>query len=274
MKTQVRMILWIGALSLLLASAVSAQTGKPLKKCAGDAVISGTVCIDTYEASIWRVPDPLGANKALVKKIQMGKADVDDLTDGGATQLGVASANYAPCVPNGSGCTDVFAVSVPGVTPSGFATWFQAQQACKNARKRLPTNAEWQAAVVGTPGPGPDNGTTDCNTASTFAVSTTGSRSSCRSADGAFDMVGNLYEWIAEWVPRSTGCTTWSSDVSQPGVLQCLLGAATTGDPGAIARGGNFAYDNALGAAAGPLSIVAFDEPSQSTSVVGFRCAR
>jgi hypothetical protein len=265
-------LLWICALALLADAA--AQTGKPLKKCAQDAVLSGTVCMDRYEASIWRVPDPLGANKALVKKIQLGKADVDDLTGGGATPLGTASANYAPCAPNGSGCTDLYAVSIPGVVPSGFATWFQSQQACKNARKRLPTNAEWQAAVAGTPGPGPDNGTTDCNTASTFAVSTSGSRSACRSADGAFDMVGNLYEWVAEWIPRSTGCTSWSSDVSQPGVLQCLLGAATTGEPGAIARGGNFAYDYSLGAAAGPLSVVAFDEPSQSTLVVGFRCVR
>jgi hypothetical protein len=273
MRTRSQRILWAGALTLL-ASGAAAQTGKPLKKCAADAVISGTVCMDRYEASIWRVPDPLGANKALVKKIQMGKADVADLTDGGATQLGTASANYAPCVPNGSGCTDIFAVSVPGVVPSAFATWFQTQQACKNARKRLPTNAEWQAAVAGTPGPGPDNGTTDCNTASTLAVSTTGSRSACRSSDGAFDMVGNLYEWVAEWVPRSTGCTAWGSDMSQPGVLQCLLGVATAGEPGAIARGGNFAYDNALGAAAGPLSIIAFDEPSQSTLVVGFRCVR
>ena len=60
-----------------------------------------------------------------------------------------------------------------GVPPSGEVTWFQAQAACKNSRKRLPSNAEWQAAVAGTPDPGPDNGTTDCNTSSTFATELT-----------------------------------------------------------------------------------------------------
>jgi hypothetical protein len=90
-------------------------------------------------------------------------------------------------------------------------TWFQAQEACANAGKRLPSNAEWQVAANGTPDPGPDNGTTDCNTASTFAVALTGSRSNCVSARRAFDMVGNLYEWVADWVPASTGCPLWGS---------------------------------------------------------------
>jgi hypothetical protein len=47
----------------LLASRAEAQGAKPLKKCAPDAVIAGTVCMDTYEASVWRVPDPAGANR-------------------------------------------------------------------------------------------------------------------------------------------------------------------------------------------------------------------
>ena len=93
------------------------------------------------------------------------------LTAGGATQLGTSGDDYAPCADSGQNCTDdIYAVSLPGVTPSAFITWFQAQQACTNAGKRLPTNAEWQAAVAGTPDPGPDDGTTDCNTASAFAV--------------------------------------------------------------------------------------------------------
>jgi hypothetical protein len=38
--------------SLLLASTAEAQVDKPLNKCAVDAVVSGTVCIDKYEASV------------------------------------------------------------------------------------------------------------------------------------------------------------------------------------------------------------------------------
>ncbi len=170
-------------------------------------MVSGAGCMDKYEASVWRVPDPLGANRALVKKIQQGKATVALLAAGGATQLGVRNADdYAPCADSGQNCADdVYAVSLPAVTPSANITWFQAQAACENAGKRLPSNAEWQAAVAGTPDPGPDDGTTDCNTASAFKAIATGSRTACVSARGAFDMVGNLYEWVADWVPRVDG---------------------------------------------------------------------
>jgi formylglycine-generating enzyme required for sulfatase activity len=154
------------------------------------------------------------------------------------------------------------------VTPSAFITWFQAQQACTNAGKRLPSNAEWQAAVAGTPDPGPDNGTTDCNTG-TFTVALTGSRSSCVSSRGAFDMVGNLDEWVSDWVPRSTTCGAWGAGVSPTGDDQCLAGAATTGEPGALLRGGDFGR----GSPAGPLTVEA-NRPSDASDEIGFRCAR
>ena len=156
---------------LLAATTAQAQGAKALKKCAPDASLSGTICLDTYEMSVWRVPDALGTNSSLVKKIRDGKATAALLAAGGATQLGIAGDDYAPCDDNGQNCQDdIFAVSLPGITPSRFVTWFQAQAACKNARKRLPSNAEWQAAVAGTPDAGPDDGATDCNTATTFVV--------------------------------------------------------------------------------------------------------
>ena len=155
----------------------------PITKCGPDAVVAGAACVDTYEASVWRVPDPLGANKGLVKKIRKGKATAADLSAGGATQLGVSGDNYTPCNDQGQNCKDdIYAVSLVGVTPSAYMTWFQAQEACTNAGKRLPSNAEWQAVANGTPDPGPDNGTTDCNTASVGAAVATGSRSSCVAA--------------------------------------------------------------------------------------------
>jgi hypothetical protein len=261
----------VAASVALGASAAGAQGARPLKKCPPDAVVSGTVCMDKYEASVWRVPDPLGANKGLVKKIQKGKAKAGDLPKGGATHLGLASDDYAPCADSGQNCTDdIYAVSLPGVLPSAFATWFQAQAACENARKRLPSNAEWQAAVIGTPDPGPDNGTTDCNSASVFNTLATGSRTSCVSARGAYDMVGNLYEWVADWVPRSAACGSWTPGVSPTGDDQCLAGAATTAEPGALLRGGAFS----TGTNTGPLQILGTVPPSDSSFLTGFRCAR
>jgi formylglycine-generating enzyme required for sulfatase activity len=234
--------------------------------------------MDKYEASVWRVPDPTSANRGLVNRIQQGRVTAAELTASGAVQLGLTGHNYGPCTDSGQNCTDIYAVSLPGAWPSASITWFQAQQACKNSRKRLPSNAEWQAAVAGTPDPGPDNATTDCNTCCGYAVAT-GSRSSCVSSDGVFDMVGNVYEWVAEWVPRSTACGSWSPVGS--GDEQCLGGAETGGgEPGALLRGGNSGSVGG-GTLAGPLAVDATFPPSFSgnggdipVAIVGFRCAR
>jgi hypothetical protein len=234
MRSTMALGLTTAAAVALLASTAGAQGAKPLKKCPADAVIAGTVCMDTYEASVWRVPDPLGANKGLVKRIQLGKiTEAATMVAAGATQVGLSAGDWAPCDDAGRTCTnDVYALSLPGVLPS-IGTWFQAQQACKNSRKRLPSNAEWQAAVAGTPDPDPMVLTaTDC--APLVGVVPTGSRADCVSADGAFDMVGNVREYVADWVPRSTGCGSWSGGL---GDEQCLAGAAETGEPGAVQRG-------------------------------------
>jgi len=83
-------------------------------------------------------------------------------------------------------------------------------------------------------------------------------------------MVGNLDEWVADWVPRPTACGTWSAGVSPTGDDQCWAGAATTSEPGALLRGGFFFR----GAGAGPLAVDGFDGPSVSNVFIGFRCAR
>jgi formylglycine-generating enzyme required for sulfatase activity len=263
----------LAALVLLAGAAGAASPpSAPLKKCPADAVVSGAGCMDKFEASVWRVPNPMTTNVALVARIQQGKATAALLAAGGATQLGIGhDDDYAPCADNGQNCADdIYAASLPGVPPSANITWFQAQAACENAGKRLPSNAEWQAAAAGTPDPGPDDGATDCNTASAFAAIPTGSRSSCKSVRGAFDMVGNLYEWVADWVPRSTGCGTWSASINPTGDDQCLAGAATTGEPGALLRGGAFFS----GSLAGPLAVLGSSPPSLPNVGVGFRCAR
>jgi formylglycine-generating enzyme required for sulfatase activity len=232
--------------------------------------VSGPGCIDRFEASVWRVPSPTGLNKGLVARIQQGRATVADLVAGDATPLGTTSDDYAPCAHSGQNCVDdVYAVSLPGVTPSAFVTWFQAQQACTNAGKRLPSSAEWQAAVAGTPDAGPDDGAMQCNTASGNHTVATGSRRTCVSSRGAFDMVGNLAEWVADWVPKSTMCAAWSAAVSATNDQQCLAGAATTGEPGAFVRGGGFGF----GDEAGPLAI-GNSIPSNASPVIGFRCVR
>jgi len=253
------------AAGLVMGAMAAAHAAGP---CGPDAVVAGPVCLDRYEASVWRVPNPATTNASLVTKITLGTATQADLTAGGAKLLGTAGDDYAPCTNDGQNCAnDIYAVSLASQIPSANATWFQAQEACVNAGKRLPTSAEWQAGADGTPDPGPDNRATDCNSASNL-VAGAGSRSACVSAHGAFDMVGNLEEWVADWVPLSTTCTGWGSSSND---RMCLAGASTAvGGPGALTRGGSFVDS----AGAGPLAVVGGRRPSFSSGLVGFRCAR
>ena len=225
--------------------------------CPPDSVKVGPTCLDKYEASVWEVP---AGSLALIEKIKAGTATLAEL-QAGAFQRGATSDDYgAACPDTGNGCVNSYAVSIAGVTPSRFITWFQAAAAARNAGKRLPTNAEWQAAALGTPAG-------SCNT-SNGTTTATGTLAGCVSDVGAFDMVGNLWEWVTGWVPRSTTCASWGSF---SGNWQCLAGAATTGPPGALFRGGSFFNDGAL---AGVFAVSAFYAPTFAESNVGFRAAR
>lgn len=207
----------------------------------GDTMVAaGAVCIDKYEASVWSSPT-------------------------GGFQYGTTSDNY-PCEDNGQNCTNIYARSVPGVTPSLYITYFQAQQALANSGKRLPTNAEWQQAVAGTPDT-IDDELHSCNTLS-FVIVKTGSRSACVSRFGAMDMVGNAEEWVADWVPfpATGGCPGWGAFSNDQ---MCLFGTSTATGPGAPLRGG---YP-VLGPESGPFQIEVH-LPQASNNQIGFRGVR
>src|SRR5438128_25123 len=151
-------LIFLDGCAASLFFAISAQAAS----CPPDSVRVGTVCVDKYEASVWSI-NP--ASRELVRKVQRGKATVAVLTDKGAVQRGADSDDYdlADCPDTGNGCTNVYAVSIPGVKPARFITWFQAASACRNVGKRLLTNAEWQVAAFGTPDPGnAGDGVTTC----------------------------------------------------------------------------------------------------------------
>jgi hypothetical protein len=234
--------------------------------CPPDSVPVGPVCVDKYEASVWTIP---AVNEALIEKVRQGLADLRDLTGvAEVSQHGVTDDDYGSgCPDTGNGCKDFYAISLPRVKPARFLTWFQAAAACRNARKRLLTNAEWQTAALGTPDPRTDNGSTDCNV-SCANLGTTGARSSCISDAGVFDMVGNLSEWVADWVPLPTSCVSSLFGTSD---VNCLAGADTAAGPGALIRGGNCFSS---GSGAGVFALSGFHQPSDAAYDVGFRCGR
>jgi len=241
--------------------------------CPQDSVLTGTTCIDKYEASVWQTTDA-----AVIQKIKDGTVTLDDLTAAGAIQLGLATSDLvtAGCVTTGNDCTNFYAVSIPGVKPAAFISWFQAAAAARNAGKRLPTNAEWQAAALGTRDPGVDDDNLDtCNVSADGIVGNdpvdTGSRRGCVSNVGAFDMVGNLWEWVADWAPLSTCGQSLFSGTAD---FNCLTPAsgASAGGPSALARGGGFS-DKAGGA--GVFAVSGTVSPTNGTSpTFGFRAAR
>jgi hypothetical protein len=234
--------------------------------CPPDSLRVGSVCIDRHEASVWEVP---AANGALIQKIQLGTVTLAELQAGGF-QRGVNSDDFgAGCPDTGNGCVNHYAVSIAGVTPSRFLTWFQATAAARNAGKRLPTNAEWQAAALGTPDPGAAPGSEDCHTVGVAPVQT-GSRASCVSDVGAFDMVGNLSEWVGDWVPPATGSCA-AELFAGTGDTNCLAGTSHAEGTAALVRGGDFdLLDNV---SAGVFAVSA-TIPSAANTFFGFRAAR
>jgi sulfatase-modifying factor enzyme 1 len=251
-------------------------TSLGIPQCAPDAAKVGQVCVDKYEASVWNIP---ATNTALLGKVKQGTATLADLTGGGAIQYGVGvplpvqETGKYPCSEDGNDCENIYAVSISGVKPSVSATWFQAQQACGNVGKRLLSNAEWQMAVAGTPDPGTDNGSTDCNILfEDFEHDpvNTGSHSACVSRWGVFDMVGNVWEWVADWaVLPDASCPGWGSFSDD---LMCLARAYrdVTG-PGALIRGGSYWNNNTD---SGGFAIQAPNSPSHVSPFAGFRCGR
>jgi len=100
----------------------------------------------------------------------------------------------------------LYACSVGGITPSSYLTWYQANRACLAQGKRLCTKAEWASACGGEFPDRHDYPYGDDFQASVCADFTVnpnepidaGYLESCISPAGAFDMSGNLFEWVAD----------------------------------------------------------------------------
>jgi formylglycine-generating enzyme required for sulfatase activity len=269
----------------LLAFAVPAPAQTP-KKCPSESIKVGNTCIDKYEASVWQVPP---SNTGLVRRIQQGKATLAELTAAGAVQLGCTNpvyghtpfpsnfprdGNWTPVPSSNPPSPGVYAVSIAGVKPTACISWFRANQACLLSGKRLPTSREWQGAAAGTPDPGAtDDGSTTCATLSAGPVAT-GSRTTCASSWGVADMVGNVWELVADWADQPCTPSDWNTSLGiSDGDVSCFGGSggpAMSGTPNVLIRGGN--WDE--GVNAGVFAVLATPTPLIEYFGTGFRCAR
>ena len=242
-------------------------------------VQSGSTCVDRFEASLWRITD-----ERCIKLVKQGR-ELPPPCLQGAVQIGINGIDYtdAQCQFNGAGCKNIFAMSVPGVIPARSINYFIAAAACRNSGKRLPSNAEWQAAALGTPDPWPqDDPAHQCNLNGS-AVTLTGARSKCVSDVGAHDMVGNVIEFVADWGALATTGATW--DVFLPGFGGDVsnMGGSPNGTiyglPGTTLRGGSFAIVPNSGGTGELAGVYAIDQNGAPNSIgdasaAGFRCAK
>ncbi len=137
--------------------------------------------IDSFEVTIFDDPDCTGA------------------------RYGEASDDYPAQWPPEEGATvQLYACSLPGLIPSGHLSFYRAERACQAQGKRLCTADEYRwACSMGSDDMYPYANIfvpNICNDpiAGAGAPVATGSRSECTNAQAplAFDMSGNLAEWI------------------------------------------------------------------------------
>jgi formylglycine-generating enzyme required for sulfatase activity len=248
-----------------------------LAACPSGMVQSGSTCIDIYEASLWEV-----TNAQAIDMIRTGQVtNATQLLSLGAIQRGIG-IDYMTlgCHFNGGGCKNLFAVSIAGVIPARTANYFIAAAACRNSFKRLPTNAEWQAAALGTPDPGNDDDQlTQCNVGTSGHIALAGQRTTCVSDVGAHDMIGNVTEWVGDWGPLATAGTNW--DVTFGDDVSNVGGAPNNskyyGLPAGTIRGGGFVTGSAGNH--GDAGVYAIDQNGAPNSIgnatsAGFRCAK
>ena len=57
-------VLWVMDVSGLATAEAAGFPTLPVRRCAPDAVVAGTICLAKYEASVWRVPNPSTTNAA------------------------------------------------------------------------------------------------------------------------------------------------------------------------------------------------------------------
>lgn len=245
----------------MLASALLGGMEEHTGPCPSDMVLVTQAlvpfCVDRYEASA------------------SSNCPFPDPQSGEQTALNMASPNCR------------------AVTQSGRPPWTQVSQveataACSKSGKRLLTAGEWHKAALGTPDMVMGTVEDTCNTMRNIedGAALSGSAMRCVSDSGAYDMIGNVWEWVDEqvafgaWEGRTLPQSGYVAGVDQRGVAYETGSAVRTeygndrfwvdhGIQAGIMRGGYF--DS--GDDAGLHSVYAASPPSFSGEAVGFRCA-
>lgn len=271
---------WIGKKEIIVVLTAIILTTAGIK--ASDKVFNGKG-EDVYEGT-GCPPDMVEVNlaerKICIDKYEASAGDDCDYKNPGTQEETKTNLDMNKCK----------AVSRSGVLPWTNISQSQAQVACAKAGKRLPTNKEWMQASLGTPDKKNGWGNDDCNVARNWETSPgpTGSGVNCLSANNAYDMIGNVWEWVSDTafdgkykgrelpkkgyikgVDEDGAPTETTIDQGDPNYNEDYFFSINIGSR-AFARGGH--WDNKSDA--GQYAVYLESPPSFAGIGIGFRCAK
>lgn len=189
-------------------------------------------------------------------------------------QTEVTNAMYAECVDanqcnppsktNSYTHSEYFGISEVDNYPVIYVSWRDALAYCSWAGRRLPTEAEWEKAARGTNGNIYPWGNIDpkdtllnfnSNVGDTTEV---GAYPMGASIYGAYDMAGNVWEWVNDWYGETYYQGSPLSNPSGPDSGQYR-----------VLRGGSWVINNSIVRAANRGK----SDPTLAQDYIGFRCA-